>query len=85
MTNKTLEKFISLAAAIPEGMCLNELEAALSQYKQTRSKEAKVKLAMSCQLFCTKMAIDEEGLVKVLSDTDALHSINNKIFNAVKN
>lgn len=85
MTNKTLEKFISLAAAMPEGMCINEMEAALRAYKETKSKEAKVKLAMACQLFCTKMAIDEEGLVKVLRDTDSLHAINNKIMNAVNN
>jgi len=85
MTNKTLEKFISLAAAMPEGMCLNELEAALRAFRETKSKEAKVKLAMSCQLFCTKMAIDEEGLVKVLNDTNSMHSLNSKIINAVNN
>lgn len=85
MTNKSLEKFISLAAAMPAGMCLQELDQAVQRYKQSHAPEDREKLAMACQLFCTKIAIDEEGLVKVLQDTNSLQSVHQKIINSASN
>lgn len=85
MTNKTLEKFISLAAAMPAEMCLDELERAVAIYKQTRANVAKEKVAMACQLFCTKIAIDEQGLVKVLQDSNSMSAVHEKIIKSASN
>lgn len=77
-----MDQFLALAATLPEEVVLRELEKAIIRYKESKNEESKRNLLMYCQLVSSKVAIEAEGLVKVITDINSLADTHSKMKNA---